>query len=169
MSEQEVSGGKFLPVFFVDEVKLETKFQAGEWPLHLTLFPPVKARYQPSLGKAIRTEVNLVAPFYAAVGGDDVFGEPEAIDNGMGIFVRKLEENESLRKVHNGLVKVLSHLEHDPQFRRPYTPHVSIDQADSRLNQGSQLWVEGMSIVAREPGSRLWQIVDKMRFKGEVK
>jgi hypothetical protein len=54
MSSQEVSGGKFLPVFFVDEVKEGAQFQAGEWPIHMTLFPPLETSYGVLLGRAMR-------------------------------------------------------------------------------------------------------------------
>lgn len=168
MSEQEALGGKFLPVFFVDEVKEGAEFQAGEWPLHMTLFPPLEASYDAPLGKAIRHFVNPVEPFTAAVGESDTYGTQEMIDSGKGVFVRKVEENTSLRKVHGGLVQALAHLRHNPTFRMPYNPHVSMDTNDSRLTQGKQMWVEGMSVVTREPGSKIWQVVDKMRFKGEA-
>lgn len=169
MSEQEAPGGKFLPVFFVDEVKEGAKFQAGEWPLHLTLFPPLETSYDPHLGGVIRSLVNPIEPFAAYVGESDIFGTQEMIDSGKGIFVRKVEESASLRKVHAGLVRALAHLRHNPTFRMPYNPHVSMDTSDGRLVQGEQMWVEGMSVVTREPDSKIWQVVDKMRFKGEVK
>jgi len=169
MSSQEASGGKFLPVFFVDEVKEGAQFQAGEWPLHMTLFPPLETSYDAPLGKAIRYFVNPVEPFNAVVGKSDIFGTQEMIDSGKGVFVRKIEENPSLRKVHGGLVQALAHLRHNPTFRTPYNPHVSMDPINQRLHEGSDIWVEGMSLVTREPGAKVWKVVDKMRFKGEAR
>jgi hypothetical protein len=168
MSEFKTSGEKFLPVFFVDEVKIGEEFSRGEWPLHVTLFPPLETHYDEPLGKAIRFFVNPASPFYATVVEEDIFGPQEAIDEGQGIFVRKLEKESGLMKVHQGLVKALHNLRHDPTFRTPYNPHVSIDRYDLRLQEGDSVWIEGLSIAMKQPDATTWQVVDKIRLKGEV-
>jgi hypothetical protein len=40
---------------------------------------------------------------------------------------------------------------------------------DQRLQKGAEIWVEGMSLVMREPGVKVWKVVDKMIFKGEAR
>lgn len=167
MSEQKASGEKFLPVFFVDEVKIDAEFHKDEWPLHITLFPPLETTYTDIAGTAIRSFVNPIEPFDAVVGENDTFGTQEMIESGNGVPVRRIEENTRLYAVHRGLVQALAHLPHSAQFRTPYTPHISIPEHDPRATKGESLRVEGMSIAIRQPGSATWRVVDKMRFKGE--
>ncbi len=160
MSEQEMRGGKFLPAFFVDEVKLNETFLSGTWPLHITLFPPVRAEYTGEYGEQVRRFVNPVEPFDVVVGASAFFGPDE------DIYVRKIESSSSLQTVHQGLVKALAYLTHDPTYRLPYNPHITLDKHDARIERGDVIWVEGMSIVAQSADSREWRVVDKMRFKG---
>lgn len=153
-------GGKFLPAFFVDEVTLGETFSAGEWPLHITLFPPVDAPYEQEYGRHIRSFLNPLDPFYAKVGESALFGPNQ------DVFVRKIEANASLQTVHEGLVRALAYLTHDPTYRQPYNPHITTKEHDPKVQQGDAIWIEGLSIAAKAPDSTTWQVVDKIRLKG---
>ncbi len=61
---------KFVPAFFADVVDLGTEFKRGDWPLHITLFPPILDRYQKEYGYAMKWAVNPLAPFDVTVGGE---------------------------------------------------------------------------------------------------
>ena len=168
MPQQETLGGeKFLPVFFVDEVKIGETFTSGDWPLHITLFPPLEATYQPSDGERIRFNVHAFEPFSVTAGEEAMFGPAE------DVHVRKIEQSDPLNRVHKGLVRALSRLSHDPQYRMPYNPHISEVASSTPVLKGTSMLLEGLSIAVQKQritsGGELqktWEVVDKMRFKG---
>lgn len=166
VSEHKISGEKLLPVFFVDEVKIGETFDKADWPLHITLFPPVEAQYTSDLGIHMREYINPLEPFTARVNGEDTFGKQEAIDAGQGTPVYTVERTRQLMIAHKGFIKALSHLPHDSTFRQPYNPHISKQHAYRQLAINEELYVEGLSVVKRDAGSAQWTVADKMRFKG---
>lgn len=165
MPEQKTSGEKLLPVFFVDEVKIGETFDRRDWPLHITLFPPVEAPYSMDLGVRMREHINPLEPFTVRVNGEATYGPQEAIDAGKGTPVYTVEKKRQLLAVHNGFIKALSRLPHDATFRQPYRPHISKQHAHRSLALNEELYVEGLSVVTREAGSAQWTVADKMRFK----
>lgn len=160
-----MSGEKLLPVFFVDEVKIGETFDKHDWPLHITLFPPVEAEYSMELGIRMREYINPLEPFTVRVNGEAVYGPQEAIDAGNGTPVYTVEKKRQLVAVHKGFIHALSHLPYDRRFMKKYKPHVSKQHARRALKIGEQLHVEGLSVVTREADSSQWTVVDKMRFK----
>lgn len=166
VTEQKISGEKLLPVFFVDEVKVGEVFDKTDWPLHITLFPPVTAQYTSDLGIYMREYINPIEPFEVRVNGEDTYGDPQSIAAGEGVPVYTVEKNRQLVAAHKGFVKALSHLPHDTTFRQPYNPHISKQHTHRELKMDEELYVEGLSIVTRDAGSAQWTVTDKMRFKG---
>lgn len=170
MSEQKTLGGeKFLPVFFVNEVKIGDTFTSEQWPLHLTLFPPLETPYLASNGQQMRTWVNPLSPFTVTTGEAAMFGPAEDIP------VRTIESNDTLLRVHKGLVRALARLDHDPQYRMPYNPHISQAIDTELIGEGESLRLEGLSIAVQKKRlsttgeiMKTWEVVDKMRFKGPI-
>jgi hypothetical protein len=166
MSEQEISGQKLVPVFFVDEVKIGESFDKQDWPLHITLFPPVEAQYTELLGKAMRFFINPIEPFTAKIDGEALFGTDEEKALNKGVPVYTVERSTQLVIAHKGFIRALSHLPHNDTFRREYNPHVSKKHNTRSLSLGDELLVGGISVATSELGTSTWTVADKMRFKG---
>lgn len=160
MHEQEESG-KFLPAFFVDVVELGQVFPRGEWPLHMTYFPPIQTSFDAKLAPNLRRYLNPMPPFEATVGESDFFG-PQ-----FDIHVRRIEPSPQLLTVHRALVAALRHLPHNARYRMPYNPHISIDKDDTRLQTGDVFEVGGLSIIEKPAHSQTWQVIAKIGLKGE--
>ena len=160
MSAQEVRGGKFLPAFFVEEVELGQTFARGEWPLHMSYFPPVNASFQPQLATRLREYVNPMAPFIAQVGEDALFGPDRDVP------VKLVEPSKELLAVHRALVSVLHYLPHPAQYRTPFNPHVSVKEDGPQLETGDTIEIGGFSIVETLPNSSTWQVLAKIGLKG---
>ncbi len=156
-------GREFIPAFFVDVVQKGEVFPAGgdNWPLHMTLFPPIEEPYYPYYGEVLRSVINTMAPFEVVVGEDGLFGP------NFDVPVKRIEESPKLRLVHQGIVRTLSQLRHDPTYRQPYNPHVSI-QPGKTIETGEKIYVGGFSIVEKSvtPDGKIWTVVDKIGMKG---
>lgn len=158
MIEQE-SPAKFLPAFFVDVVELGEEFKAGELPLHMTYFPPVKANFTPRIADNLRRLINPMPPFEAIV------GQPGKLGDNFDIPVRFVEPSDQLFAVHRALVATLQYLPHDPKYRMPYNPHISMEETNTRLRAGDAIPMAGLSIVEKAPYGR-WQVMAKIGLKG---
>ncbi len=158
-------GREFIPAFFVDVVEKGEVFPSGaaHWPLHITLFPPLEAPYYPYYGDKMRSVVNTMAPFDVTLSEDEpvMFGPNEDIP------VRLINEAPRLRVIHDALVRTLANLTHDPTYRRPYNPHITI-RPDIDLDPGKKIHIGGFSIVEKTVGSNgeIWTVVDKIGLKG---
>lgn len=153
-------GGKFLPAFFVEEVELGQTFNRGEWPLHMSYFPPVNTTFQPELAARLREYVNPMSPFIAKIGKDALFG-PER-----DVPVKLVEPSKELIAVHRALVSVLQYLPHPTQYRTPFNPHVSVKESEFQLETGDTIEIGGFSIVETMPNSSTWQVLAKIGLKG---
>ncbi len=160
MSEQASRGGKFLPAFFVEQVELGDTFKRGDWPLHMSYFPPVGTTFQPELAHLMREYVNPMSPFIATVGKDVLFGPGE--DQPAKLMV----ETKELIAVHRALVSVLHYLPHSTRFRTPFRPHVSTKSGGIQLDTGDSIEVGGFSIVETSDYSPNWQVIAKIGLKG---
>jgi hypothetical protein len=160
MDGQEAQGGKFLPAFFVEPVELGDEFPRGEWPLHMTYFPPVRAQFTAGHAEQLRRFVNPIEPFMATVGEDDMFGPNRDVP------VRLMVPSERLQAVHRRILAVFQELPHSTQFRMPYRPHVAIKSDDQRVQEGDEIEVGGFSIVERPGNSNTWQVIAKIGLKG---
>ena len=78
-----IESQKFVPAFFVDIVEMGTVFEPGEWPHHITMFPPVEETYRCEYGEQLRHAVNPMAPFDVVVGKSALYG---AIGNFVELF-----------------------------------------------------------------------------------
>lgn len=160
MAEQEARGGKILPAFFVEPVQLGEEFPSGEWPLHMTYFPPVEMTLRPVHAEQLRRYVNPMEPFMATIGEDDKFGPKRDIP------VRHLEHTPQLMAVHRKILAVFQSLPYNAQYRMPYNPHISIDKDDHRAQKGDTIEIGGFSIAEKREGHATWQIVAKIGLKG---
>lgn len=160
MAEQEKTG-KFLPAFFVDVVEKGQTFPAGELPRHITLFPPLQTPYNhEEMGSMLKYQFNPEIPFTAMVGDNDFFGPENDIP------VQRTE-SPNLERIHNRLVSVLGTLLHDPTFRRPYNPHITV--VGDSLEKGQLIPVAGFSIIERRRDTlESWVVADKIGFKGDL-
>lgn len=159
LPEHETSG-KFLPAFFVDVVELGEEFPSGELPLHMTYFPPVKA---PLTRKGIaeaRRFINPMEPFSAQVGEDALFGDAHDVP------VKLIESTPRLVAVHRKLVDVFGNLSHDPRYRMPYRPHVTVGHDSSSIQTGDSIEIAGLSIVEKDPRTDVWTVMAKIGLKG---
>lgn len=156
-------GREFIPAFFVDVVQKGEVFPRGaaNWPLHLTLFPPLEEPYYPYYGDKLRSVVNTLAPFDITVGEDDWFGP------NYDVPVKRIQEAPRLRVIHNILVRTLANLTHDPTYRQPYNPHITIGP-DATVETNEQIHIGGFSIVEKSvtPEGKIWTVVDKIGLKG---
>jgi hypothetical protein len=149
---------KFLPGFFLDVVHSGVDYQGGVLPLHVSLFPPLRASYHRSYGNHLRDAVNPQVPFDITVGEPDMFGPK------FDVPVMKIEDSPELRRIHEELVKVVAILMHDASYRQPYSPHISL--GGRTLETGSTIHVAGFAIIEKSSGSP-WHVVDKVGLKGE--
>lgn len=163
MSKAE--SAKFFPAFFVEIVNDGDEFASGELPLHMTLFPPIQQEYDPSYAVEMRRVLNPLVPFDVAVGENDRFGKLRLFRPRRPDPVKLIEPSERLQKVHNGIVFTLGTLLHDPSYRQPYRPHVSVKNFD-QVESGSIIHVGGFSIVEKRIGQS-WVVRDKVGFRGE--
>ncbi len=162
MAQQETQGGKILPAFFVDPIDLGATFPSGEWPLHMTYFPPIAARFTPGHAIDLRRRVNPMKPFLATAGEAAVFGPNHDIP------VRRIRKTKELMVVHRALVATFGGLPHNPQYRMPYEPHVSIAADDTRLERHDSIEVGGFSIVEKSAITETWKVIAKIGLKGEA-
>jgi hypothetical protein len=148
---------EFAPAFLVDIVEKGETFPLGDWPLHITLFPPLLTPYHDYYGDELRGTVNVMPPFDVTVGEDDWFGPDHDLP------VKRIAESPRLRLLHGALVGALANLMHDPTYRRPYNPHISV-LPGMTIKTGDTVNIGGFSIV--EKTGRLWTVVDKIGLKG---
>lgn len=153
-------GGKFLPAFFVEEVELGQTFARGEWPLHMSYFPPVNTAFRPELAARLREYINPMPPFIAEVGEDDMFGPDRDVP------VKLMMPSKELIAVHRALVSVLQYLPHPAQYRTPFNPHVSVKEGGVQLETGDTIEIGGFSIVETTPYSPNWQVLAKIGLRG---
>ena len=110
-------------------------------------------------GDALREVVNPLDPFDVVVSGDNVFD-----DFDKKIKVKLIKDSEQLQELHRRLVGVLGNLLHDPTYRQPYNPHISVkdlsDIPDERV-----IHIEGFTILEKVKGAS-WIVRDQMRLKG---
>ena len=157
-----IESQKFVPAFFVDIVEMGTVFESGEWPHHITMFPPVEEPYRYEYGEQLRHAVNPMTPFDVVVGKSALYG-PGREPN---VPVMQIEPSLELQKIHTALVAAVSHLLHDPQYRQPYNPHITIYSPHDAVTQGALIHVGGFSIAAKR--GHAWEIVDKIGLRGDV-
>ena len=155
-----MQGGKFLPAFFVEEVELGQTFQRGQWPLHMSYFPPVDTTFKPELADRLREYVNPMSPFVAKIGKGTKFG-PEKDQP-----VLLVEPSKELIAVHRALVSVLQYLPHPTQYRTPFRPHISLKEGGVEVDTDDMIEVGGFSIVERMPNSSTWHVLAKIGLKG---
>jgi|GEM_PF-2999943 len=148
---------KFVPAFFVDIVEKGETFPIADWPLHITLFPPLQTPYLGRYGEDLRGAVDGLSPFDVTVGEDDEFGP----DNDLPVL--RIEESPRLRGLYGALVDTLANLIHDPTYRQPYNPHIS-KKLGMTIQTGDTINIGGFSIVEKK-GS-LWTVTDKIGLKG---
>ena len=149
---------KFVPAFFVDIVEKGETFPLGDWPLHITLFPPILAPYLGRYGEQLRSTVNAMSPFDVTVGEDDKFGPNKDLP------VLRIAESPRLRALHGELVGALANLMHDPTYRQPYNPHIS-KIPGMAIETGDIINIGGFSIVEKKNG--LWMVTDKIGLRGK--
>jgi len=148
---------EFIPAFFVDIVQKGETFSHGEWPLHITLFPPLQTSYHGYYGDKLRSVVTALYPFDVTVGEDDLFGPDHDIP------VKRIEESPRLRVIHAALVRTIANLMHDPTYRQPYNPHITL-QSGATIETGETINIGGFSVV-KKAGS-VWTVVDKIGLNG---
>lgn len=149
---------KFLPAFCVPVVREGQEFASGELPLHITLFPPLSAQYTDHIGDTLKEAMNPLQAFDVMVGESAMFGADESIP------VKLIESSSRLEEVHGLLVKHVGILLHDPTWRQPYNPHISVHDT-ATVNTGESIHVGGFAIMAKAADSN-WKVVDKVGFKG---
>lgn len=158
MNAENRFGTKFVPAFFVNPVEIGEEFNSGEMPRHVTLFPPVLTNFTSDrIGQSLKTACSRIEPFSILVGDDAWFGVNH------DILVQRIQESKQLKLVHETLARVVGHLMHDPTFRQPYNPHVTVKR--DRLPFREELVVDCFSVVAKNDGGK-WLISDKVQFKG---
>lgn len=160
MVQQETQGGKILPAFFVEPIALGETFQSGEWPLHMTYFPPITTHFTPHHAEKLRANLNPMSPFIATVGQAALFGPNHDLP------VLRIDKSSELMVVHRRLIAVFQGLPHNPEYRMPYNPHVSISKSDTRLETGDAIEIGGISIAEKAQSSDMWQIIAKIGLKG---
>jgi hypothetical protein len=155
----EARESKFLPVFFLPVVERGAEFAPDTLPLHITLFPPLRAPYDRRFGDELRTQLNQHEPFIVKTAGEAYYGPNEDIPT------RLLEPSLSMHGMHAMVELAIGTLLHDETYRRPYRPHISVnDFSDVPRNQS--IFVAGLSIVEKISGHN-WVVVDKVGLKGE--
>jgi hypothetical protein len=150
---------KFLPGFFVDTIERDAEYPAQALPLHMSLFPPLKAPYYKAYGDTMKLQFNILPSVEITVGQEDLFD-----DEDKKVIVKRIEDSPQLQHVHERLVEVLGHLLHDSRFRQPYNPHITVQSSD-QLQQGQTLLFSGFSVVEKVNGGA-WIVRDKVGFKG---
>lgn len=150
-------GEKFLPAFFVEITEKGQNFGRGDWPAHITLFPPIDEAYSDTYTEVFRQALNHVPAFDVVVGEDRLFGPDEDVP------VRVIVPSDALRAVHQELVLVCGMLLHDPTYRRPYNPHISHPEHFG-IKSGQPIHIGGFCVAVCFGGS--WNIVEKIGFKG---
>lgn len=149
---------EFVSAFFVELVNTGDKFQPGELPLHITTFPPILRRYEFEFGKEVRGAVGSMEPFTVTVGESDLFGPDRRTR------VKRIEDSNELQHLHDKLVVAVGHLLHDPTYRQPYSPHISVSNYKD-IPTGKQIEIAGFSIIGKID-TGLWEVVDKIGLKG---
>lgn len=160
MSERASRGGKFLPAFFVEPVALGETFERGQWPLHMSYFPPIETAFKLYLANRMREYINPMEPFMVEVGDDALFGPNNDLP------VKRMVETKELIAVHRALVAILQYLPHSAEFRTPLRPHVTSKPNGLQLNTGDTIEVGGFSIVETSQFSPNWQVIGKIGLKG---
>ena len=158
MSKMNV-GEKFVPAFFLDVVERGEVFEPGNWPLHITTFPPILHHYDEQFGEDMRALINPFSPFVVRVGGNDLFGPDRDLP------VKRIEPSLPLQGLHYMLIKAVGNLLHDPTYRQPYNPHISVEDYD-QVPTGTELEIGGISLVEKQT-SGLWTVVDKVGLRGK--
>ena len=149
---------KFLPVFFLPVVERGSEFPPDTLPLHVTLFPPLQARYDPQFGDELRAQLNQHDPFIVKTAGEAYYGPNEDIPT------RLLQPSLSMQGVHALIELAIGHVLHDETYRRPYRPHISLKNF-SDVTPNQSIFIAGLSIVEKHSGGD-WVVVDKVGLKG---
>lgn len=149
----------FLPAFFLPVVHMGQIMQSGQWPHHVTLFPPLLSAYDPVFGEKLRNELNPHAPFEVVTAGEALFGPEQDIP------VRLIRPSLSLQGVHYLIERALGEILHDKTYRQPYRPHVTVKNYDE-LPEGASITIAGLSVVEKTEGQ--WTVVDKIGLRGEA-
>ena len=152
-------GEKFLPAFFVDVIEKDYSFDRGEWPAHITLFPPIEQPYVETYAHTLRRHMNPIHPFEIIVGEDAWFGEAGDVP------VKRIIDSPELQRVHTELVRVCGILLHDPTYRQPYRPHISYPD-EFGITSGQRIAVGGFCLTVKDGG--VWRVEDKVGFKGRA-
>jgi len=150
---------KFVPAFFLDEVKMDQEFPSGELPLHITTFPPVEMPYDRSFTEGMRGYLNRCRPFMVTVEGDGMFGPAEDVP------VKKLKNSLELLGMHLVHIYALGELLHDKTYTQPYDPHITVKNHEV-LKDGTELKIGGFSILEKTK-SGLYKVVDKVGLWGD--
>lgn len=154
------SSAKFLPAFFVDVVELGQQFKAGELPLHMTYFPPLRAELYPEHVEAMRHYLNPLPPLELHVLESDYFGDNK------NQHVKRVERTPRALVAHRALVSAVGRLPHDMRYRMPFKPHITIAEDDDTIKTGDTIEVGGVLIVAKPENSRIWTVMAKVGLKG---
>lgn len=158
MQTEKTQEAKFIPAFFLPVVEDGQEFEPGQWPQHVTLFPPMEQAYDPEFGSRLRAQLNQHHPFIVRTAGEELFG-PEK-----NIPVRLLEPSLSLQGVHYLIERAIGEIMHDKTYRSPYNPHVTVEKFDD-LPRGVSIFIAGLSIVEKRQGG-VWKVVDKVGLRG---
>jgi hypothetical protein len=139
----------FAVVAFLDEVALDTQFDRGEVPLHVTLLGPSST--EADLDQVV-TAVELAyashGPFFARGGDDEVFGADD------GVEATLLDDAQDLVDAHLELVLDLREIGvrvDEPQYvGRGYRPHVTV-AGDDRIDRGERLELRAIAVLDLAP------------------
>lgn len=154
------SSAKFLPAFFVDVVALGQQFNAGELPLHMTYFPPLRAELSQQHVKDMRHYLNPLPPLELQVTESAYFGD----DNNQ--HVKRVKRTPRVLVAHRALVSAVGRLPHDMRYRMPFNPHITIAEDDTAIQTGDSIEVGGVSIIVKPENSRVWTVMAKIGLKG---
>lgn len=161
MSQSErAQEAKFVPAFFLPVVEKGESFPSGQFPQHVTLFPPLELPYDSEFGARLRREFNHHHPFTVHTGSEAFYGPDGETP------VRLIEPSLSLQGVHYLIERAVGDTFHDKTYRHPYSPHVSVERFDD-LPKGAEIFIAGLSIVEKHSGGE-WTVVDKIGLKGEI-
>lgn len=154
-----------LPAFFTRIVDQGGEFPSGEWPEHITLFAPANGHYSEEVRAGLRRLARTASPFTVVTGGRALFGPDRTIP------VRLIKPSETILGLQQRIAHVFASLDHDPTYMHPYRPHISAHRRDGKLvlpPEEASFEVGGFAVVQRLGEKAAWQVVDKIRLKGEV-
>lgn len=141
---------RFAIVAFLDDVALETEFDAGELPLHVTLLGPSET--EADLGQveaAVDAALAQFAPFEVEGGDEELFGPRRDVE------VTLVEHDGDLAAAHLELLAQLRQLDGvrvaNPEYvGRGYRPHVTAT-ADERIERGERFELDAIAILDLAP------------------